>query len=141
MPIGRFATMARSLLANGDLNAKLCVISWIARKRFWFAVAPTIYAVMRNCQESIGVSRKAYEQKIWRLTTANTRGMVNGSGPHSFNTYVTMHRSAALTSTGGAIADITCLRMCFNDLHPPAPVRFFCVGPKEIVLSIVGSRY
>lgn len=40
-PMGRFAKMAKSLLASGDRKARLCEISWMARKRFWLAVAPT----------------------------------------------------------------------------------------------------
>ena len=39
-PIGRFAKMASMRLAIGDRNARLWEISWIARKRFWFDVAP-----------------------------------------------------------------------------------------------------
>jgi hypothetical protein len=39
-PIGRLANTAKILLASGDLKAKLWEISWMARKRFWFAVAP-----------------------------------------------------------------------------------------------------
>ena len=38
--IGRFAKMANSRLAMGDLKARLCEISWMARNKFWFAVAP-----------------------------------------------------------------------------------------------------
>ena len=40
IPIGRFANTAKILLASGLLKARLCEISWIARKRFWLAVAP-----------------------------------------------------------------------------------------------------
>lgn len=40
-PMGRFAKMAKSLLASGERKARLCEISWMARKRFWLAVAPT----------------------------------------------------------------------------------------------------
>ena len=42
IPIGRLARTANSRFANGALKARLCEISWIARKRFWFAVAPTV---------------------------------------------------------------------------------------------------
>lgn len=42
MPIGRFAAIASSLLPKGDFIARLCEISWIARNRFWLAVAPTM---------------------------------------------------------------------------------------------------
>ena len=34
MPIGKFAKMANKRLASGDRKARLCEISWIARKRF-----------------------------------------------------------------------------------------------------------
>lgn len=39
-PMGRFANMARNRFAVGDRKARLWEISWIARKRFWLAVAP-----------------------------------------------------------------------------------------------------
>lgn len=42
IPIGRLANTAKTLLARGERKARLCEISWIARKRFWFAVAPMI---------------------------------------------------------------------------------------------------
>jgi hypothetical protein len=38
--MGRLAKMANSRLAMADLKARLCEISWMARKRFWFEVAP-----------------------------------------------------------------------------------------------------
>jgi hypothetical protein len=44
MAIGRFANMARTLLALMPLKARLWVISWIARNRLWFAVPPMAYA-------------------------------------------------------------------------------------------------
>ena len=40
IPMGRLAITANNLFAIGDLKARLCDISWMARKRFWFAVAP-----------------------------------------------------------------------------------------------------
>jgi hypothetical protein len=40
MPMGKLAKIASMRFAKGDLKAKLCEISWMARKRFWFAVAP-----------------------------------------------------------------------------------------------------
>lgn len=40
IPMGKLATMANSLLAIALLKARLCEISWMARNRFWFAVAP-----------------------------------------------------------------------------------------------------
>lgn len=39
-PIGKFAKMAKRRLASGLRKARLWEISWIARKRFWFDVAP-----------------------------------------------------------------------------------------------------
>ena len=86
MPIGKLAKIASMRLANGDLKAKLCEISWIARKRFWFAVAPMTYAVKNVCHDRNGVLRRAYAQKNCRLTTATTRGKVKGSGPQSLRT-------------------------------------------------------
>lgn len=50
--------MARSLFASGDLKARLWDISWMARKRFWFAVAPIRYAVRKNGHDSMGVWRR-----------------------------------------------------------------------------------
>ena len=40
IPIGKLAKIASSLFAIGERKARLWEISWIARKRFWFAVAP-----------------------------------------------------------------------------------------------------
>jgi hypothetical protein len=40
MPMGRFAKMARMRLAKGLLKARLWEISWMARNKFWLAVAP-----------------------------------------------------------------------------------------------------
>lgn len=58
MPIGRFAKMATRRLWSGFLKARLCEISWIARNRLWFAVAPIMYAVRKNGSERMGVLRK-----------------------------------------------------------------------------------
>jgi len=38
--MGRLAKMANSRLPSGDLKARLCEISWIARNKFWLDVAP-----------------------------------------------------------------------------------------------------
>ena len=54
--MGKLAMMAKSLFASADLKARLWDISWMARKRFWFAVAPIIYAVMKYCHDMMGVS-------------------------------------------------------------------------------------
>ena len=45
-----------------DLNARLCEISWMARKRFWLAVAPMIYAVRKKRHERIGVFCRSVAQ-------------------------------------------------------------------------------
>jgi hypothetical protein len=39
-PIGKLAKIANSLFALTPRNARLWVISWTARKVFWFAVPP-----------------------------------------------------------------------------------------------------
>ena len=62
--MGRFATMAKNLFASADLKARLCEISWMARKRFWFAVAPMMYAVRKNGHDSTGVSSRRYAHVI-----------------------------------------------------------------------------
>lgn len=49
--------MAISLLASGDRKARLCEISWMARNRFWFAVAPTTYPSAQNFHDQKDVSR------------------------------------------------------------------------------------
>ena len=56
------------------------------RKRFWFAVAPMMYAVRRNGNDSTGVFRKSKAQTICKVTTATTTYLVNGSGPQSLVT-------------------------------------------------------
>lgn len=58
IPIGRFAKIASNRLAIGDLNARLCEISWIERKRFWFAVAPIMYAARKNFHDNGAVLRR-----------------------------------------------------------------------------------
>lgn len=70
----------------GDRKARLWDISWMARKRFWFEVAPITYAVNQNRQEKKEVSRRRYAQQIWRETTPRTTYLVNGSGPQSLVT-------------------------------------------------------
>lgn len=52
IPIGRFAKTANILLTMPDLNARLCEISWIAKNKFWFAVAPIMYAVRKKVHDS-----------------------------------------------------------------------------------------
>lgn len=79
--------MANSRLARGALKARLWEISWMDRKRFWFAVAPMMYAVRKNCRESMGVSLRCMAQVTWSKSTRRTRYLVKGSGPQSFVTY------------------------------------------------------
>jgi hypothetical protein len=38
--MGRFAKIAKRRLERGLRKARLWEISWMERKRFWFAVAP-----------------------------------------------------------------------------------------------------
>ena len=64
IPIGRLAKTAKTRFANGNLNARLWDISWMARKRFWFAVAPIMYAVRKKGHEKTGVFRSKHAQKI-----------------------------------------------------------------------------
>ena len=85
--MGKFAKIAARRLANGDLKARLCEISWMARKRFWFAVAPTMYAVPRNVHDRTGVCRSRHAAPICTHTTASTTYFVRGSGPQSLRTY------------------------------------------------------
>jgi hypothetical protein len=87
MPIGRFAKTANTLFASGFLNARLWEISWIARNRFWFAVAPMMYAVRKKVHEKNGVSLRRYAQSTWRATTPVTTYLVRGSGPQSLVTW------------------------------------------------------
>jgi hypothetical protein len=84
--MGKFAKTANTLFAKPDLKAKLWEISWIARNRFWLAVAPIMYAVRKNGHESGDVLRREYEHEICKATTARTRYFVRGSGPHSLVT-------------------------------------------------------
>lgn len=58
IPMGKLAKIASDLFAQMLLNAKLCVISWIARKRLWFAVPPMAYAIRMNFHERGCVSRR-----------------------------------------------------------------------------------
>jgi hypothetical protein len=62
--MGRFAKIANSRFASGERKARLWEISWMARKRFWLAVAPMKYAVARNRQSRIEVLRRRYAQVI-----------------------------------------------------------------------------
>jgi hypothetical protein len=52
IPIGRLAKIASSLLGMILLNARLCMISWIAKKILWFAVLPIVYVQRMKVNES-----------------------------------------------------------------------------------------
>jgi hypothetical protein len=116
IPIGRFANTARALFMAGFLNAKLCEISWIARNKFWFAVAPTTYAVRKNFHDRNGVFCRRYAQSNWIDTTSVTVYFVRGSGPQSL---VTCRRASqngsqqsnALRVTSGCALMMACLRV------------------------------
>lgn len=113
-PIGRLAKTANNLLARGDLKARLWEISWMARKRFWFAVAPIMYAVRRNGIDTIDVSRKAEAQNNCSATTRITQYLVKGSGPHRLMTYQSSSASGfdfgvQLVCTSGWALIIACL--------------------------------
>ena len=69
-----------------DLKARLCEISWIARKRFWLHVAPMRYAVPRKRHERKGVLRRRYALVSCSVTTPRTTYFVRGSGPQSLVT-------------------------------------------------------
>lgn len=60
----------------------------MARKRFWFAVAPMMYAVRKKRNEKKGVDWSRYAQKTCRDTTKSTTGAVRGSGPQSLRTCI-----------------------------------------------------
>ena len=86
IPIGRLAKIAMALLALGDLKARLWDISWMERNRFWFAVAPIMYAVRRNFHDRNGVLRRRYALRTWMETTRRTTYLVRLSGPQSLRT-------------------------------------------------------
>jgi hypothetical protein len=78
-PMGRFANRASVLFARMPLNARLCVISWIARNRLWFAVPPTTYASATSGHQPH--PRTAYASPSWSATTPATTNLVRGSWP------------------------------------------------------------
>jgi hypothetical protein len=59
-----------------------------------------MYAVRKNVHDSGEVFRKLYAQAIWRATTAVTKYLVNGSGPHNFKTYKAVNWSSNLKLLG-----------------------------------------
>ena len=80
--------MAKRRFAAPLLNARLCEISWMARNRFWFAVAPKTYATAQNLNDQNGVNRSMYASRTCSATTPATTYLVSGSGPHSLVTCV-----------------------------------------------------
>ena len=92
MPIGRFAKIAISLLGIIPLNARLCVISWMARKRLWLAVPPITYAQKMHVKESGEVWRRRMARDICRRTTSETTYLVSGSCPINFVTFIYVHK-------------------------------------------------
>ena len=79
MPIGKLAKIANILLALTPLNARLCVISWMARNRLWLAVPPMTYAHNINHGNIGRVCRKQTAIEIWSRKTARTIHLVNMS--------------------------------------------------------------
>lgn len=128
-----------ALLAFADLKARLCDISWMARKRFWFAVAPIMYAVTKNRHERNGVLRSRYAQRIWSETTKRTTYLVKGSGPQSLVTWV------QLVNGNSQSFRASYLGMGFDDSLSSRPVRFLCISPEEVVVFDLywrwGSRF
>lgn len=55
IPIGILANTASARFSSAFLNARLWLISWMARNRFWFAVAPMMYAVPQKRRDQKGV--------------------------------------------------------------------------------------
>lgn len=102
--MGMLAKMARRRFPIGERKARLCEISWMARKRFWLQVAPITYAVRRKRHESIEVSRRRYAQQIWRETTPRTTYLVRGSGPQSLVTCFFFYQRVV---RDGSIGDCT----------------------------------
>ena len=63
IPMGKFANTAKALLAQIPLNARLCVISCMAKKRLWLSVPPRAYAqnTKRGDTGRVCLRRKAME--------------------------------------------------------------------------------
>lgn len=105
--------MASNRFARGDLKARLWEISWMARKRFWFAVAPITYAVVRNFHDRSGVSLRSIAQRVCKETTAATTYLVSGSGPQSLvicaNKSIDIQTEILRALTSGCAFMIACL--------------------------------
>ena len=112
--------MAKYRLVSILLNARLCDISCIARKMFWFAVPPTMYAVARNFHDSIGLLRSAIAHVNCINRTANTAYFVRGSMPHNFETLKSklVHMPRKLCQTSGWTFIMACRRvLCGSSVY------------------------
>ena len=121
MPMGKFAKMASSLLGATRWKARLCVISWMARNKLWFAVPPTAYATKMNKGDRGERCRRRMAQVIWRETTKRTMYFVRGSLPINFVTYRNYQYLQYIVGK----YEITHFRMSLHDCHPPRPMWLF----------------
>ena len=121
MPMGKFAKIASSLFGATRRKARLCVISWMARNRLWFAVPPMAYATKMNKGDRGERCRRRMAQVIWRETTKRTTYFVRGSLPINLVTYPSSKLSASLTEK----REIMYLRMGLHDCHPSCPMWLF----------------
>ena len=103
--MGRLAKIARSLLGVIPLNARLCVISWMARKRLWFAVPPIAYAQKMKVNESGDVRRRRMARDICRKTTVNTIYLVQGSCPINLVTFKNVNEKNLLLTIQHSLLD------------------------------------
>lgn len=133
MPMGKLAKMASSRFAMGDLKARLWDISWIARKRFWLAVAPNTYATAQNFRDQKGVFRSRCASVTWRATTPRTTYFVKGSGPQSLVTCCSK-LSQSMVQKKNTLNSMTNLWMRLNNRQPSCPMWLLCVGPEEVAL-------
>lgn len=131
--MGRLAKIAINRLRRGLLKARLWEISWMARKRFWLAVAPKTYATAQNFHEKNGVDWSIHARKTWRETTPRTTHFVRGSGPQSL---VICRRKARLATSALARNQLggTNLRVRLDDCKTTGSMRLLGVCPEEIVI-------
>lgn len=67
----------------------------------------------------IGVCRRAIAQSVWSATTPKTQYLVNGSGPHSFVTWIVLE---SIVVSGRKNTD---LWMGFDDSLSSCPMWLF----------------
>jgi hypothetical protein len=96
----------------------------MARNRFWFAVAPIIYAVRKKVHEKKGVSLRRYAHSTWRDTTPVTTYLVRGSGPQSL---VTWRRRVSMDRM--RVCEASYLRVGLDNSLSPRSMRLLCVCP------------